>query len=412
MRRSALSLLVVGLTCLCLLPVAAQQSLTDQERIDQARALLLPLDERLEGAARTNLRNILTRLLTLKGQIESDQLPPAPIDCELSDWTLTETAFGVCQPAGTRTRTETWVRTIVRDAAHGGAACPSPLPSEQRTVSEPCDYVPPPPPPTGDHGYFDQLRKRSDVLAAYSLRDPAQLQTRANGGYSMKNSAAPACVYDATADAAKCVIKAGAANLDNQVRLPTNMKTGESLFVTWDAYFGPEWIGGGIIDQKTWQLGSPFNDIHLEIRNRYRMGANQSPGSVAAVDGRLYPEGGYSVGPNVTSTGTLAPQVGRFYIQPNTWTRWYVHLRAPSGGSQWYEYSLWVADAHTGPVQIFDRLQVRPSPSSKSATWESFWLEFNTSSNDRAGTTFDLVAYVRNVVMLSVSDPTPFLIRP
>jgi hypothetical protein len=263
------------------------------------------------------------------------------------------------------------------------------------------------------HSYYTMLASRSDCARAYSLRDPAQLATRANGGFSVKNSVAPAVTYDPAVDAAKVVINAGSANLSNQVRLPIPAHAPQSLFVTWDARFGPEWINGGIQDQKTWQLASPADTIALEIRNRYAQGNNQNPGSVALIDGRLYPEGGYTVGPNITAHGTLAPQVGKFYIQPDRWTRWYAFLKPPSGGSVWWEYSLWAADAQTGVVQIFDKLQLRPNPNSTTGGWESFWLEFNTSSNTRAGTTFDLVAYVRNVVMLKgVSDPTSLLIRP
>jgi hypothetical protein len=62
-------------------------------------------------------------------------------------------------------------------------------------------------------------------------------------------------------------------------------------------------------------------------------------------------------------------------------------------------------------VLVYDRLLIRPGASN--IGWESFWLEFNTSSNNRAGTTFDLVAYVRNVVMLKgVTNPTSLLQRP
>lgn len=273
---------------------------------------------------------------------------------------------------------------------------------------------------TNPHAYYETLAQRSDCIGAYSLRDPAQLATRANGGYSINNSKPPAVNYiypndpdPRRQDAAKVVIPAGQANLPNQVRVPIPTHAPQSLFVTWEGWFGQEWINGGIPDQKTWQLGSPFNDIHLEIRNRYAAGNNQRPGSIAMIDGRLYPEGGYSVGPNIAGYSTLAPMAGKFFIQPETWTRWFVYLKAPAAGSVWYEFSLWAADVNNDPVLIYDRLQMRPSPDSTSASWESFWLEFNTSTNTRTSTSPALVAYVRNVVALKgLTNPLSLLQRP
>lgn len=285
---------------------------------------------------------------------------------------------------------------------------------------EEADFVASPTAAANPHAYYEMLAQRSDCIRAYSLRDPAQLEVRDNGGYSVQNDKPPAVFYiypndpdPRRQDAAKVVIPTSTNNLPNQVRLPIPMHAPQSLFVTWEGWFGREWIGAGIPDQKTWQIGSPFNDIHMEVRNRYGQAQNQSPGSIALIDGRLYPEGGYSVGPNITSYSTLAPMAGQFFVQPETWTRWFAHFKAPAAGSVWYEYSLWAADVNQDPVLIYDRLQVRPSPQSTTASWEAFWLEFNTSTSTVKAGRPDLVAYVRNVAILKgLTDPRPLLQRP
>ena len=275
------------------------------------------------------------------------------------------------------------------------------------------------------HPYFVGLASRRDCLRAYSLRQAWQLATRENGGYSVSNRRPPAVTYDPQndsdprrQDAAKIVIYPTGNNLQNQVRLPIPPHAPESLFLVWDIWFGAEWLYDvhGIPDQKTWQFGSPFNSIHTEVRMRYAMAANQEPGNVAIIDGRQYPAGGYSVGPNITEYNTLAPRTGTFAVQPETWTRLFAYFKAPASGETWWQYSLWAADAQTDPVLIYDRLQIRPSSESKTGSWESFWLEYNTSTSVAASNRPNrppLVAYARNVVMLKgINDVTALLQRP
>ena len=275
------------------------------------------------------------------------------------------------------------------------------------------------------HAYYVQLASRPDCLQAYSLRNPQQLATRENGGYSALNSRPPAVSYDPQndsdprrQDAAKIVIYPTSNNLQNQVRLPIPTHAPDSLFVVWDVWFGEEWLYNfhGIADQKTWQFGSPLNRIHTEVRMRYAMASNRAPGNVAIIDGRQYPAGRYSIGPNITEYNTLAPRDGTFAVKPETWTRLFAYFKAPGSGEMWWQYSLWAADAETGPVLIYDRLQIRPSPKSETASWEDFWLEYNTSTNLARSNRPDrppLIAYARNVVMLKgVADVTPLLRRP
>lgn len=70
---------------------------------------------------------------------------PVPVDCVLTPFALASAGpWGACQPDGTQTRTETWMRTVVTPPAHGGAVC-GPL-TETRTATQACVYAPPPPP--------------------------------------------------------------------------------------------------------------------------------------------------------------------------------------------------------------------------------------------------------------------------
>ena len=93
------------------------------------------------------------------------------------------------------------------------------------------------------HEYFDMLGARSDLLRAYSLRDPAQLRQ-----FAQSQTRALAVTYDPAndpdarrQDAAKAVTPANRVSLPNQVRLPIPSISGtKSLFVTWDAWFGQE----------------------------------------------------------------------------------------------------------------------------------------------------------------------------
>lgn len=335
-------------------------------------------------------------------------VPSATLPCEF--------AGGVTPPPPTTPTPVPGAPQNLRIIGSGGDPEPDSVegsgPFVDESVSEPAAAA-------GPHDYYLMLAARADCLRAYSLRDPAQLDYPKNGGFAHSNTRPLVVTYDPAndpdprrQDAAKVVVGTGSNSLVNQVRVAIPKHAPESLLVTWDVWFGAEWEYGtaGIPDYKTFQFGSPYHDIHMEVRNRFAM----SPQTAGLIDGRLYPEGGYSQGPNVSFADTLQPRVGTFHVQPERWTRYWAYFEAPSV-DQWYRYSLWAADASTGPVLIYDRLQVRPSPQSTSASWESFWLEFNTSTAAVKPGRPSLVAYVRNVVALkgtARSSVTPLLVRP
>lgn len=276
--------------------------------------------------------------------------------------------------------------------------------------------------PPGSHGYFDSLVVRSDLLAAYSLRDDEQIYQ-----VTMQKRQPRYITYDPRRDpdprrqdAAKIFIPADKTSVPNQVRMPIPPVPGDSLLVTWDAWFGKEWRmeSQGSGTYKQFQFSS--NDrIWTEIRSRFDQA--RATGALAMVDVRSYGQtaagrldGPFyrTLGPNVTQSQPLAPQAAQFGLAPETWTRYWVHFR-PMG--EWYEFSVWVADETRDPVRLFRALQMKPNPNDQSAFWNKFWLEYNTSldSSRMPAGRGPLVSYARNVVMLrGIIDPTRLLVRP
>ena len=266
------------------------------------------------------------------------------------------------------------------------------------------------------HDYFDALVKRPEHWQSFSLRDQAQLETRANGGYANCNGCPLHVTYDPQSDpdprrqdAAKVVVPAGRASLPNQVRLPMGTSDGNSYLVTWDAWFGAEYAIelAGIPQQKTFQFES--DGIWYEIQTRFNLGrGSDGLGEVTArgySGGNAREPGELVFGPNVTDTNPL-PQVGHFMIRPERWTRYWALVEQRAND---YDLaSLWAADEQTEPVHVLDRIQLN----TVFGKIDRFWLEFNTSTSPLEGRG-PLVSYVRNVVMLrNVVNPTGLMQRP
>jgi hypothetical protein len=263
------------------------------------------------------------------------------------------------------------------------------------------------------NGYFDFLSARSDVLGAYSLRDQAMLDAYAHG----PGSGSLSFTYDFAndpdprkQDAAKVVVPADKAHVQSQIRFPIPPLQGESLLVSWDTWWGKEFAYANtrIGSYKAFQFASPAVQIWTEVKSDFAK-AVRFPPAIAMVEIRAYGEKkNGELGPNVTDDNPLSPMTAEFGIMPETWTRYWVYFR-PAG--EWHTFSVWMADETRAPVQLINALQMKPSPGGDG--WESFWLEYNTSSASIPATRGPLVAYIRNVVMLKgVSDPTALLQSP
>jgi hypothetical protein len=283
--------------------------------------------------------------------------------------------------------------------------------------------LPPAPPspaqPGRSHDYFQHVSALPGVVAAYSLRDEAELAK-----VRRRPSEEPRVTYDPAGDrdprkqdAAKFWMSAGRGpSLKTQLWLPTNHQPRTSLLVTWDDWLGEEFRYGEVLDiggYKAWNLCSPTSGIWTEIQHRMlRQGEELSAVAIRQYNPRQQ-------GPNTITMGgqtingqpprfgnygnnVIGPMAGEFGVRPETWTRYWLFVE-PDG--DWYRLFLWVADETRDPVQLYNGLQVRPRTSegratraSMDGTWDIFRLEFNTSTSGTLER--DLVGYARNVVMV------------
>lgn len=270
----------------------------------------------------------------------------------------------------------------------------------------------------GPHEYFETLRAMPECHVALSLRDPKQVGPDTEGGYS-GHGGPPSVTFDPQndtypdkQDAAKIVVPSDKNSLPNQPKLPIQILHGERAFITWDAWFGPEFdfANHGIPNYKMWQFCSYSDGIWDEVRAGWAKGPAIGPGALALVDGRTYSE---VVGPIVTSKQPLEPFLAPFTLWQKRWVRYFALFEADG---EYDAYSLWLADAETDVVQMYDRvpLQFRSNKAGTATPQMGvFRIEFNTSHNEVKPARSELVAYVRNYIVLKGDmDVAPLLQRP
>jgi glucuronoarabinoxylan endo-1,4-beta-xylanase len=215
---------ILGIVSLAgLIGVASMAQTSEPTQLEKARALVAEVEAKL-----SELKVVLA------------DPPPPPVDCQMSEPTLVSASeWSACSAEGVQSRTEIWDRTVLVEAANGGAACPVET-SETSTATQSCEPPPvvncelsdwtlasatdwsacsasgtqtrqetytrsvlvapenggtpcgelikvvsasqacqapePPPPASGAaHDYFNALVKRSNHAASYSLRYQAQL---------------------------------------------------------------------------------------------------------------------------------------------------------------------------------------------------------------------------------------------
>lgn len=284
-----------------------------------------------------------------------------------------------------------------------------PVPGQVTNVS----FALAPPATGGQHAYFDSLVARADRIAAYSLRDAAQIAQYRGP------TTPPAITYvypndpdPRRQDAAKIAIPGNSLSTGYQVWLPTNHTPRTNLLVTWDAWYGAEmdYSRAQIPVWKGWNLCSPGSGIYTEFKPWFE-GAKKgtaSPGVLAYSCIRQYDGRGPNVvmGPvmNGRNYGSdqLGPMVAEFGQRAETWTRHWLYLE---DDTTWYRLSLWMADKNQGPIRIYDKLQVKPREVGVGVSMNGVWgilrVEYNTSKSLVTGTEpRPLINYARNVVML------------
>lgn len=210
-------------------------------------------------------------------------------------------------------------------------------------------------------------------------------------------------------------------SLLSYLRIPLGTSDGNTYLFTWDVRYGASYLGKDLvprtIGRKEFHLTKgPRGSVWLETRVRPDgqdgMGkyAIDRTKEHALIDARHYDTDNVGLpGSNVTSIDPLRPQVGRFVVKAEKWTRfwWFVDQRAND-----YDYfSLWVADEDRQPVKIFDGLTLRTQ--GDPAMIYSWWFQQNTSADIYRGARRDLISHVRNFVALRNPTNVPsLLLRP
>lgn len=217
-------------------------------------------------------------------------------------------------------------------------------------------------------------------------------------------------------------------SLSNQVRVPFDSYDGATWVITWDAYFTDSYLNNGIGAFKAFQLSSSkaiwlepqvhFNGAHVD-KARFdparHVGTAGQVRSYGATGGpTLYSQSdGNQNGPGMTHNQPVRPSVNPFFVvNANRWTRWWI--RIVQRANDYDSFDLWMADEQVGPVQIYANVPV----SVRDGKIDQFYVEFNTSTDalppGRLTDLRDLVAYVRNIVILRdpPEDLSPFLARP
>jgi hypothetical protein len=210
-------------------------------------------------------------------------------------------------------------------------------------------------------------------------------------------------------------------NLLSYLRVPLGTEDGNTYLFTWDVRYGKSYLGTDLvprtIGRKEFHLTrGPKGSVWLETRVRPEGQDGLGKMSLdrtkvhALIDARHYDNDIVTApGSNVTSIDSLKPQVGRFVVKTEKWTRfwWFVDQRAND-----YDYfTLWVADEDTEPVKIFDGLTLRTQGDPN--TIFSWWFQLNTSADIYRGATRDLVSHVRNFVALrNPAGVQSLLLRP
>lgn len=320
----------------------------------------------------------------------------------------------------------------------------------------------------GPHAYYFALGSRPDCAAAYSLRNPAQLEQ-----YRTYKGTRPASVtYDPAndtdprrQDAAKMVIPGHAASLPSQLRFPIGAHHPQNLMVTYDLWYGKEfaYANTGIDRYKGMlQFASPagafWTSLHGDFKNanaqtqnfpQYgtdgpfvvapylhgssgaaqfydfgttRGGVNATlPYDVPNTQRRNY--GSEALGPRDTS---VDPGGAEFGVKAETWTRYWVfferdpaHDKPATQPMYAYKLTIWIADETRSPVRLVNDLVVYPAQNSPGG-WVQVWYEFNSSASQLALDKIaagrgPLVAYLRNLVSLrgpSKSNVLTLLQRP
>lgn len=211
-------------------------------------------------------------------------------------------------------------------------------------------------------------------------------------------------------------------SLPNQLWLPLNLTTTESVLVQWDHRWAPEWASSisGLKHYKAFNIDDRSVWTEPGVFFASASGVTVPPGAIGVGMVRSYS----ALLPPVTNVDLVTPRLANPPIAPNRWTRTWVYYepeQAVTVAGVSYRVRLvtvWQADEQTDPVKLIDRLPWAIRSKAGEPDFARIRVEMNTST-DRFGPTAsgqirpELTAWVRDVVVrVGVSDLAPVLVRP
>jgi hypothetical protein len=257
------------------------------------------------------------------------------------------------------------------------------------------------------HAYFQSLVSRSDCVAAYSLRQQAELDSVATA--SKRSDKKRPVVYDPAQDAARVEIYAPSSSDIKGKMLPIGLNSG-SMLLTWEFKFDENFRftrNGNIARHKTWRINpGPW----LAIRTDYKHASNQGKFAelLLSMPAKRFLGPGTRRGAPGWFGEMLQPQRATFYFEPNTWVRAWILVEDLDKDVCYL--SAWAADEKREPVQLYDKIALIPNSNGLG----NFQIEFDTSG-DNATNPKEMHAWNRNVVVLHNvprADVTGLLKKP
>ena len=261
---------------------------------------------------------------------------------------------------------------------------------------------------TGSHAYFEMLAARPDCHLAHPLRSQTEIDAMTTRS---RDSRKHPTIYDSAHDA---MLQRSAGdtptNAEQKIARVT-MGGGASALIVWDFKIGSSlaWQGEGFLEQfKAYRFDYAGGEFYMAVKHDYQRAARQGRGIAEMfVSSKMT-----FLGPGTTNSNSeiLEPRLTEFYVEPDTWTRYWMFFDGAIGGAEPVELSVWAADENREPIHIYDRILVNTP---EGTGMDEFRFEFNTSDgmvlND---TTYN---WSRNLVVLKGVDldsVRTLLVRP
>jgi len=267
------------------------------------------------------------------------------------------------------------------------------------------------------HPYFDTLVAHPGLLWAYDLRSQASIDGIETSGASEHRYPV---VCDPEADAMlqridpAPFVEPGGGSTGAEQKWATIDIHGTSMLLTWDAKLGSgcAFDGPGDVGQhKAYRIDYGGGDFYLTWKTDYKNGANTGLGIAELF---MASQTKQFLGPGTTNDDSeiLEPRLAEFYIQADTWTRYWFFVEGNIGGGAGGElvyFSAWAADEGRAPIHLYDRLAMYTPQQGLGI----FRFEFNSSQSEADNDLMHI--WNRNLVVLQgleLEDVEELLVQP